>query len=52
MKTTFTKFTTALAVISALALGTASIALTGAAQAQSCGQQHYDGSGAPVGPYC
>jgi hypothetical protein len=51
MHTMFTKFAVALALAGAFALGTATVAVTGASEAKAC-IQHYDGSGAPVGPYC
>ncbi len=51
MRMTFMKLAVALAMTGAMALGTAAVALTGASEAKAC-VQHYDGSGAPTGPYC
>jgi hypothetical protein len=52
MKAALTKFAAVLALSGAFALGTATFATTGAAQAQQHCDQRYDNSGAPVGPYC
>ena len=50
MRTMFAKFAVALALLGTVVFSTATLMATDA-NAARC-EQRYDGSGAPVGPYC
>ena len=50
MRMMLAKFAVALALLGGIAVSTATL-MTGDAHAAGC-EQRYDGSGAPVGPYC